>query len=215
MPRLRAGPSGVKSEEVVAGSATARLRARLRAGLGSVLPLRPAAPGCQNNRKGSFRTPGQTAGGRSHLAQPQCAPLPRGGDRASQFCFPSSSPARSFPLPPLLPPTPGCLSRLHFPDLSRTRSSSGSRCPSADGSGRSRGREQPRALRGSWRASPATERAGADPSNCRLEAAEPQWRETWVAEAAARAASSSSRVPRRAALVLMRSDFGLSLLCFS
>lgn len=44
---------------------------------------RRRVPRCQNNRKGSFRTRGQTAGGRSHLYQPQCAPLPRGGDRAS------------------------------------------------------------------------------------------------------------------------------------
>lgn len=186
------------------------------AGQAWAVPCRCSRPGpsCQNNPKGFFQTRGQTAG-RARASTSSSRSAPRSRAVASQ-------PA---PLPLLLsclilpaPPSPShsCrLSRLHFPDLSRTRSSSGSRCPSADGSGRSRGQEQPRARRGSSRAAPAAERAGADPNNCRLEAAEPQWRETWAAEAAARAAFPSSRVPRRAALDLMRSHLGSSLLCFS
>nr|KAF6349113.1 hypothetical protein mMyoMyo1_011669 [Myotis myotis] len=59
------------------------------------------------------------------------------------------------------PPIPraGWLSLLHFPDLSRTRSSSSGRCPSADGSGRSSGS----------RVSREAERAGSELGNCRLE----------------------------------------------
>lgn len=68
---------------------------------------------------------------------------------------------------------------------------------------------------GRSRTSPAAERAGADLCNCRLEAVEPQWRETEAAEPAAREASISSCGPGRAALDLMRSDFGSFLLCFS
>ena len=151
----------------------------------------------------------------SYLAHPQCSQLPRDGEQTA-FASPPllPDPPRSSPLR-LLPPTPGCLSRLHFPDLSRTRSSSGSRCPSTDGRGRSLGGEQPRARRGDSRTSLAAERAGADVCNCRLEAAEPQWREIEAAEAAAREAFISAAAPRRTVLDLMRSDFGLFFLCFS
>lgn len=188
--RWHMGPSGRRGQRVGVGAAGGHLEGQERGGRSGPTPaslrgqLRqpgqcPAAVeglplGCQNNPKGSFQTRGQTAGpgGCSPLAPPHCAQVPRGGERAS-----SASPPSLLPDPPRSPSSPShsrWLSCLHFPDLSRTRSYSDSRCPSADGSSRSRGREQRRPRSSISRASPAAERAGADPCNCRLEAAEPQ-----------------------------------------
>lgn len=172
---------------------------------GSRFRWHPAAvPGVApvaNNSQGRLGSRGAERGAGAPLPEP-AAVLPaaaRGRASRRRFLPPPGSSGSAFPVLP----SPGWLSLLHFPDLSRTRSSASGRCPSADGSGRSSGS----------RVSPEAERAGSELGNCRLETPDPQRKPRRRRRRCGDL--SLSAVARRAALDLKRSDFGSPLLCFS
>lgn len=143
--------------------ATSQSRERRTAGRAPPMQAPRAAlgPSGRRGRRVGARAAGEPRGERAGAWRPVPRARSAGGARSCPRRSPAQPQSAQPPRArrPASPPRPARQGRPRFPDLSRTRSSSGSRCPSADGSVRGRGRELPRALGDGSRAPPPGGRA--------------------------------------------------------